>query len=418
MNNETSGLLRRHWRILTAATVGWALDAFDMTIFFFLIPHLSKEFDVSLSAMTLIVIATGVAKLIGTVAFGAAADKWGRKIPFMVAILWFCTFSGLSGLAWSYASFLVFRFMFGIGFGGEWSTATSLLMESLPEKARSLASGLMMAGYEMGFLLSAFCYFVVYPELGWRWMFFLGIIPAFLAIFVRMSIPESPEWLASRNEQKLKVKKRLTITPAVLQGFGVMASANFLVYAIFALYPTFLIQVRGLSPAEVFPFIATYSVASIIGKPMAGIIARRIGERTLFMSYMVLTIPATLLYTLIDARWAMFTGAVLVGIISNSIFGIIPTYLSRRFQPAERGLGLGVSNGFNAIGNIAPYIISIFTAMYGLSISMTASIMVSALVLFIIASFKTEKWIVVPEVFHTKNNLDEINERISANDMK
>lgn len=398
MNNEAPSLIRKHWRILTAATVGWALDAFDMTIFFFLIPHLSKEFDVSLSAMTLIVVVTGIAKLIGTVTFGAAADKWGRKIPFMVAIIWFCAFSGLSGLAWSYASFVVFRFMFGIGFGGEWSTATSLLMESLPERVRSLASGLMMAGYEMGFFLSAFCYYVVYPELGWRWMFFLGVIPALLAIFVRMSIPESPEWLESRKQPKEKVKKRLTLTPAVWQGFGVMASANFLVYAIFALYPTYLIQVRGLNPAEVFPYIATYSIASIIGKPLAGVIAKRIGERTLFMIYMVLTIPATLLYTLIDAKWAMFAGAVLVGIISNSIFGIIPTYLSRRFKPEERGLGIGISNGFNAIGNLAPFIISIFTAMYGLSVSMTGSIILSAALLFIIASFKTDKWIVVPEV--------------------
>ncbi|KOG03479.1 putative sugar transport protein [Pseudomonas syringae pv. aceris] len=185
--------------MLTAATLGWALDAFDMTIVFFLIPHLGKVFDASLTELAFVATMTGVAKVFGGIAFGKAADKYGRKLPFMVAVVWFCAFAGLSGLAWSYASFFFMRIMFGIGFGGEWATATALLTESLPKQIRSLGSGLMMAGYNVGSLLAGAAYAWLFPSLGWRWMFFIGAVPALLAIFVRKSIPESPEWLATKR---------------------------------------------------------------------------------------------------------------------------------------------------------------------------------------------------------------------------
>ncbi|MDR5804773.1 MFS transporter [Caballeronia sp. LZ001] len=397
MQTNPLALMRTNWKILTAATMGWALDAFDMTIFFFLIPDLAKTFHVDLKTMALIPLAMGGARLVGTIGFGAAADKWGRKLPLMISILWFCLFSGLSGLAWSYASLLLLRILFGIGYGGEWGTATSLLMESLPKEARALASGLMMAGYEMGFLLSAFCFKTLYPVLGWRWMFFIGVLPALLAIFIRKAIPESPEWLESRRKQKGKAKVGLTLNPAVFQGFAFVVGANFLFYGIFALYPTFLIQIRGLSPADVFPFVAMYSVASIVGKPVAGLLGRRFGERPVLLVYMALTVPITLLYTFNPAHWAMMVGAILIGLISNSIYGIVPTYLSRRFTAEERGLGLGIASGFNSLGAVAPFLIAVFTTTYGLEAAMTGTIMISAVFTFIAVSFQTKKWLAVPE---------------------
>jgi SHS family lactate transporter-like MFS transporter len=395
--NETLSLLRSHWRILTAATLGWALDAFDATIYFFLIPHLGKEFGVDLKAMSLVLILVGIGRIIGTVGFGAAADKWGRKLPFMIAIVWFCFFSGLSGLAWGYMSFLAFRFLFSVGYGGEWSTGTSLLMESIPPKLRSLASGLMMAGYEVGYLLAAFAFYQLFPILGWRWMFFIGVAPALLAIFVRRAIPESPEWLATRKQQKTKPRVRLKLNPAMIQAFLFMLGINCCFYAVFALYPTFLIQVRGLTPAQVFPYVALYSVASLISKPAAGLISARIGERPFILFTLAATVPIALLYTYNEAPWAMAVGALLMGLVTNSVYGVVPAYLSRRFRPEERGLGMGIASAFNSVGVVAPYTIATFTATYGLSASMTGAIMVTALFAFIVASARTDKWIVDPE---------------------
>jgi SHS family lactate transporter-like MFS transporter len=383
--------LRANWRIIVAAMAGWGLDAFDFTMLLFLIPHLRTIFDATLPEMAFVITATGLAKVVGTIAWGAAADRFGRKLPFMVAVLWFSFFCGLSGLAWSYASFLMFRILFGIGFGGEWSASASLLMESLPERIRGVAAGIMMAGYEVGFLLAAFCFRTIFPWAGWRWMFFLGVAPALLAIFIRSGVKESPVWLEGRRSAR-KAEK-LKITPAVVQGWGFMAFVNFMLWAIFSLYPTFLISVRHLDPSGVFPYIAIYSVASIVGKPLAGHLVERFGERRTMVPYLLLTIPSTLLYTLIDDPIALALGAVLMGLVANSVFGIVPMYLARRFPPARRGIGVGIGYAMTSLSVGAPYIVAVFTPIWGLPASMAFFIAAGALVSAVIASCNTERWI-------------------------
>lgn len=383
--------LRAQWRLVVAAMAGWALDAFDFTMLLFLLPHLGKVFGATLPEMALVLTATGLAKVIGTIAWGAAADRFGRKLPFMVAVLWFSLFCGLSGLAWRYLSFLVLRTLFGIGFGGEWSASASLLMESLPERARGVAAGIMMAGYELGYLLGALCYSLIFPWAGWRWMFFLGVAPALLAIFIRSGVKESPLWLEAR--QSRQVPERLRITPAVVQGWAFMAFVNFMLWAVFSLYPTFLVTVRHLNPSGVFPYVAIYSVASIFGKPLAGLLVERFGERRTLVPYLLLTIPSTLLYTLIDNAAALAIGAVLMGLVANSVFGIVPMYLARRFPPARRGLGIGIGYAMTSLSVGAPFIVALVTPAWGLSMSMAFFIAAAALGSAVIAALNTEKWI-------------------------
>jgi MFS transporter, SHS family, lactate transporter len=383
--------LRAQWRLVVAAMAGWALDAFDFTMLLFLLPHLGKVFGATLPEMAFVLTATGLAKVIGTIAWGAAADRFGRKLPFMVAVLWFSLFCGLSGLAWSYLSFLVLRALFGLGFGGEWSASASLLMESLPERARGVAAGIMMAGYELGYLLGALCYSLIFPWAGWRWMFFLGVAPALLAIFIRSGVKESPLWLEARQSQQ--VPERLRITPAVVQGWAFMAFVNFMLWAVFSLYPTFLVTVRRLDPSGVFPYVAIYSVASIFGKPLAGLLVERFGERRTLVPYLLLTIPSTLLYTLIDNAAALAIGAVLMGLVANSVFGIVPMYLARRFPPARRGIGVGIGYAMTSLSVAAPFIVALVTPVWGLSMSMAFFIAVAALGSAVIAALNTEKWI-------------------------
>jgi SHS family lactate transporter-like MFS transporter len=383
--------LRQHWPLVVAAMAGWGLDGFDFTLLIFLIPHLGQVFDATLADMAFVLTATGLAKVVGTIAWGAASDRFGRKIPFIVAVVWFSCFCGLSGLAWGYASFLAFRILFGVGFGGEWSASAALLMETLPAPARPLASGIMMAGYEVGFLLAAFVFRVIFPVVGWRWMFGIGILPSLLAIFIATRVHESPVWLAGKHRQQ--AVEKLKVTPAVLQGWAFMAFINFMLWSIFSLYPTFLITVRHLTPAGVFPYVATYSVASIIGKPLAGRMVQRFGERPTLVAYLLLTIPATMLYVLNDSAIAMAVGAVLMGLVANSIFGVAPMYLSRRFPSARRGLGVGVGYAMTAFSVGAPYVIALVTPVWGLSAAMATFIIASAFASMVIAAFNTERWI-------------------------
>lgn len=385
--------LLAHWPILTAAMAGWALDAFDFALLLFLIPHLKSVFAVGLPAMAFVVTATGLSKVVGTIGWGMAADRYGRKLPFVLSILWFSVFCGLSGLAWSYASLLVFRILFGLGFGGEWSTSATLLMETVPEELKGLASGIMMLGFEVGFLAAAFAFRAVFPVLGWRWMLVLGVVPALFTLLVQTAVKESPVW---RARQTGRARPRLAINPAVIQAWLLMAFLNFMSWAIFALYPTFLITVRHLSPAGVFPFVATYSVASIIGKPIAGRIANAIGERAMLVIYLLLTIPSVLLYTLNASYAAMVLGAVLMGFIPNSIFGIVPMYLARRFPAEVRGAGIGIGWAMTSVSVVAPYLIALVTPVMGLGAAMASFIVVGALASVATAAFNTQGYIPAP----------------------
>ena len=391
MDSDIRRDLAANWQILLAATAGWALDAFDFTMQLFLVPHLGHVFGVSLKAMALAVTVTGLAKVAGSIFWGKMADRYGRKLPFMLAVLWFSVFSALTGLAWNYTSFVVLRILFGFGFGGEWSTSAALLTESVTPRARGIASGIMMAGYEVGYFLTAFCFFKIFPVVGWRWMFVLGALPALLTIFVRFGVKESPIWQAGKAARRAVPK--LHISPAVLQGWAFMACLNFMGLSIFALYPTFLIQARHLTPAGVFPFIATYSAASIIGKPLAGYLVQKYGERPVMLTYFLLTIPSTLLYTLIDAHWSMIVGAILVGLIANGIFGAEPAYLARRFPSQSRGLGVGIGYAMTFFSVSAPYVIASFTPHFGLPAAMTGAIIAGALLAGLIAALPTTRWL-------------------------
>ena len=396
MQKQSVAALAAYWPILVAAMSGWALDAFDFTMFLFLIPHLQGVFAVGLPAIAFVVTATGLAKVVGTIGWGIVADRMGRKLPFILSILWFSAFCGLSGLAWSYASLLVFRILFGLGFGGEWSTSATLLMETVPEELKGLASGIMMLGFEVGFLVAALAFQVVFPVFGWRWLLVLGVAPAIFTLFVQRGVKELAVWLAGRHQKKPRAALRST--PAAIQGWLLLAFLNFMSWAIFALYPTFLISVRHLVSAGVFPFVAIYSVASIIGKPIAGRIASHFGERPMLVTYLLLTIPSVLLYTLNASYLAMVLGAVLMGLIPNSIFGIVPMYLARRFPTDARGAGIGIGWAMGSVSVIAPYVIALVTPILGLGASMATFIVIGAVLSIVTAAFNTEGSIPLPKL--------------------
>ncbi len=378
-------ILRAHWRVVFAASMGWFLDAFDVTVFTFLITRLGADFGASLPAMGLVLSGTSWSKMVGHVVFGRLADRLGRKLPFMLGVLWFSVCSGLSGLAWSYGSLLVFRVLFGIGYGGEWSAGAALLMESLPARARSVASGIMMSGYEVGLLLAAACYALIYPIWGWRVMFFLGVLPALLALFVRIGVPESPVWTQRRAEARTRTPFR--VSKSAVQGWLFMFVLQ--AHGIFALYPTLLTAVRHFSPGRVFPFVAVYSVASIIGKPLIGALAARFGQTRVIIIYLVLSVPAVILSTQATETTLMVLGPILLALFENSLFGLVPVYLSRRFPAEHRSLGMGI--GYAAAGAgaaLSAWLVTAAAARYGLADAMMVTGLGGAAITAAIAAYR------------------------------
>jgi MFS transporter, SHS family, lactate transporter len=387
--------LKGHWRIVVATTLGWSLDAFDQMILIFLLTTLRGEFNATLPMMGLLLSVTYWSKIGGNVLFGWMSDRWGRKIPFMVSILWFAVFSGLTGLAWSYGSLLVFRFLFAIGYGGEWSAGAALLMESVPARGRALASSIMMAGFEVGYFCAALAFAYLYPLTGWRFVFFIGVIPALLVLFVRRNVAESPVWLASRNAPTATRDKYglPNLTAPAIQGWLFLLVLQFQNTAIFALYPTFLLTVRHLTPMQVFPYATAYAIASVAGKPLIGYLAARLGQRPVIVTYLLLTVPTVYFFTIWNNPGGMFLGSIMMGFIANSIFGLVPAFLARRYESTHRSIGMGIGQGFGALGgSLSSWLVTLCAVDWGLDISMAMFIAAASLTAACIAAYEPDEF--------------------------
>ena len=188
---------RTHHALL-AGFLGWTLDAFDFFVIVFLYDTLAREFSVSKKAIVFTTTATLALRPVGALIFGLLADRFGRRIPLMANVIYFSVIELLCGFAPSYKFFLVLRALFGIGMGGEWGVGASLAMEAAPPKWRGILSGILQSGYSIGYLLAALAARFVLPTLGWRWMFWLGALPALLALYIRTKVPESEAWKQHR----------------------------------------------------------------------------------------------------------------------------------------------------------------------------------------------------------------------------
>src|SRR3989454_8485712 len=185
---------------LIASFLGWTLDAFDFFVLVFAIPTIADEFQVDVPQIAKTIAVTLAFRPVGAFIFGLLADRYGRRLPLMIDLVFYSVVEVLSGLAPDYKSFLILRALFGIGMGGEWGVGASLVMEKVPPKWRGVLSGILQQGYAAGYLLAALCYFFVFPHWGWRPLFFIGGLPALLALFVRARVQESDVWRATRHE--------------------------------------------------------------------------------------------------------------------------------------------------------------------------------------------------------------------------
>src|SRR5262249_20200863 len=179
----------------------WIVDSFDFNMLAFILLDIQKSFTVDRALAGALGTITLMMRLAGSVAAGTLADKYGRKLPLMLSVLWFSIFAFLSGFSTSYTMLFGLRALFGIGMGGEWAAGMPLVLEHWPSRYRGLASGFLQGGWYWGYLFAAAAFQFVYPlfdgapDLGWRVMLWTAIAPALLTLWIRRSVKESPVWL-------------------------------------------------------------------------------------------------------------------------------------------------------------------------------------------------------------------------------
>src|SRR5258705_3353774 len=192
MTNDEKHSSRGH--AVVAGFLGWTLDAFDFFVVVMTLTAIAKEFGRSDAEIAFSITLTLAFRPVGAFIFGLLADRYGRRLPLMLDLIFYSLVEVLSGLAPSYWSFLVLHALFGIGMGGEWGVGASLVMEKVPPKWRGLFSGMLQQGYADGYLLAAFCSFFVFPRWGWRPMFFIGGPPALLVLIAPFQVKEAAGW--------------------------------------------------------------------------------------------------------------------------------------------------------------------------------------------------------------------------------
>src|SRR3989440_3559831 len=178
-------LNRAQRNTFVACFLGWALDALDFFLLTFVLVPVASDFGRSIPEVAFAITLTLMMRPLGAFIFGLLGDKFGRRVPLMIDIVFYSVMELLTAFAPNFTCFLIFRALFGIGMGGEWGLGASLAMESLPTETRGLFSGILQQGYAVGYLLAALTYWIVFPLFGWRGLFIAGAMPALLVIYIR-----------------------------------------------------------------------------------------------------------------------------------------------------------------------------------------------------------------------------------------
>src|SRR5258707_3653816 len=189
-----SGWSNEQKHVVAASFLGWSLDAFDFFLLVFVLKDIAQEFNTQISDVTFAILLTLAMRPIGAFLFGRAADRWGRRPTLMVNVLLYSIIEFASAFSPNLTTLLVLRAIYGVAMGGEWGVGASLTMESIPPHARGFVSGLLQSGYPTGYFLASIVYGVLFPIIGWRGMFMVGVLPALLVLYIRRRVPESPSW--------------------------------------------------------------------------------------------------------------------------------------------------------------------------------------------------------------------------------
>ncbi|MEO8852674.1 MAG: MFS transporter [Ginsengibacter sp.] len=329
---------RNQRNAVLAGFLGWTLDAFDFFILTFVLATVAKDFNKSIPEMALTLTASLLMRPVGAFIFGLMADRYGRKKPLMINIIFFSIIEILSGLAPTYTTFLVLRLLYGIGMGGEWGVGASLVMESVPSKRRGLISGLLQEGYAFGFLLAAAVYYFVFPHFGWRAMFFIGGLPALLTLFIRSKIKETAAWKATKThdwkEYGTAVKKNWKL---FLYLVLLMSAMNLISHGTQDLYPTFLQQQRHFSPHKTAIITMISMVGAIFGGLLFGHLSDSWGRKKMMATAVILAIVIIPLWLLANGSFLIALGAFGMQFMVQGAWGIIPAHINELSPGTLRG---------------------------------------------------------------------------------
>lgn len=376
----------QQWKAFIAAFLGWTLDAMDLLLFTFAVTSIATVFNLTPVQVSFLFSATLLSSAFGGALFGIVSDYVGRVRALTYTILIYSLFSGLSAFSPNVAFLLVCRIILGLGMGGEWASGEVLVAESWPRQYRGKVIGMVQSGWAIGYILAAILATLIIPnfdvDLGWRILFFIGILPAFLVFYIRRHLGEPEIWKKTsemRKEKKLSEKGqgftlgqifqadliRYTITAMVLTSFCMIAY-----WGLYFWVPQFLSRPIseggvGLGPKG-FAWIIPINIGAFIGCNTFGWISDRFGRRPVFVVYLLAM--AVLIYFFghaKDLKTVLILGP-LVGFFGTGFYSGFGAIFSEIFPTRARGTAQGFCYNFGrGMSLFAPPLVGLVASQYG-----------------------------------------------------
>jgi MFS family permease len=349
-----SGEKKTFW----ACTGGWMLDAMDVQMFSFAIPAIVAVFAITNADAGLIGTATLLSSALGGWFAGALSDRLGRVRTLQITIAWFALFTFLCGFAQTYTQLFILRALMGLGFGGEWAAAAVLMGEIVRAEHRGKAVGVMQSGWAIGWgiaaVLATLFFSILSQDLAWRALFWSGLTPALLVLFVRRYVKEPPVFAQTRRNLKAAGKEanfleifspsmlRTTILSCLLS-----TGAQGGYYAITTWLPTFLRTERKLTILGTGGYLAVIILGSLIGYWVSAWLSDRIGRRSNFILFSACSILTVVGYTQIPLNDSlMLLLGLPLGFFASGIFSGMGPFLTELYPTRMRGSGQGFAYNF------------------------------------------------------------------------
>ncbi|NOG29821.1 MFS transporter [Lysinibacillus fusiformis] len=366
-------------KTVVASVAGLTLEGMDIMFISFAMTMIIAEFNIDLATGGLISSITNIGMLLGGIIFGVLADKYGRVKVFTYTIILFAIGTALTGVATSIEQVYVYRFIAGLGAGGEYGIGMALVAEAWPKNKQGRASSYVSVGAQYGVILAALLSAVILPTLGWRALFFVGVLPVIFAFIVRKNLHESPEWLASQNNQSNKEKKgklaQLFATPRVTMTtltLILMATVQIAGYnGLMIWLPSMLQKSQGLSVSSSALWTISTAVGMIIGMLTFGRFMDRFGAKRAFGIFLLASACAVFLYSFATGAVAILMGGAIVGFFSNGMFAGYGALISSFYPVQIRSTATNTIFNFGrAIGGFSPIFVGYILQSYDMTVVM------------------------------------------------
>ncbi len=367
-------------KTVVASVAGLTLEGMDIMFISFAMSMIIAEFHLDMATGGLISSITNLGMLFGGMFFGILADKFGRVKVFTYTVLLFAIGTALTGLATNVEQVYIFRFIAGLGAGGEYGIGMTLVAEAWPKNKQGRASSYVSIGAQFGVILAALLSALILPVWGWRGLFFVGIIPVIFAFFVRKNLNESPEWLAVQKEKRQVVKqgnlKQLFVNPRTsftTIALAIMATVQIAGYnGLMIWLPSILQKSQGLSVSGSALWTISTAVGMIAGMLTFGQIIDRLGMKKAFGIFLFASAVAVFLYSFAAGAAGVLIGGAIVGFFSNGMFAGYGALISYYYPVEVRSTATNTIFNFGrALGGLSPILVGFILQHANVTIAMS-----------------------------------------------